>query len=82
VVDVVDEARRDAALGGVADRAFENRPERRRQVDVVDRDLERVLYAADEVGQRVRDLVGRLAAVRQRPDFDRSSALYARFAAW
>jgi hypothetical protein len=84
VVDVVDEPHRDAALVRVRDRALDDRRELGRQVDVVDCDLERPPRGADEVGERVRDVVGLLAAVRQRADFERdlSSALCARFAAW
>ena len=53
------------------------------QVDVVDRDLERLLRGGEELGERVGGLLGRLAAVRQRADFDAShSALCAFFAAW
>ncbi len=57
-------------------------------MEVVDRDLERVLGRRDEVGERVRGLFCALAAVGQCPDVDqvvlaaRSDALYARFAAW
>jgi hypothetical protein len=82
VVDVVDEPHRDAALVGARERALDDRGEVGRQVDVVDRDLERLLRGPEEVGERVRDLVGLLAAVGQRADFDRSSALCARLAAW
>jgi len=35
-------------------------------VHVVDRDLERPLRRSDEVGKRVRDLLGGLAAVAER----------------
>jgi hypothetical protein len=82
VVDVVGEPDRNAALDRGVDRVLDDGGDRRWQVDVVDRDLERVLRGPDEVGQRVRDIVGRLAAVRQRPDVDRIAALCARFAAW
>jgi hypothetical protein len=84
VVDVVDEPQRNAALVGVRERALDDRGKLGREVDVVDRDLEGLLRGADEVGERVRDVVGLLAAVRQRADFDRdlSSALCARLAAW
>ena len=57
--------------------------ELRREVDVVDRDLERLLRGGEELGERVGGLLGRLAAVGQRADFDAShSALCALFAAW
>jgi hypothetical protein len=64
---------------GVAQRAADDRGEIVRQMQVVDRDVERVLRSADEFGERVRGVGGRLAAVGQRADFDR---LYSRFAAW
>ena len=44
----------------------------RRQLEVVDRDLECLLRGAAELGERVGGLLGRLAAVRQRADFDAS----------
>jgi hypothetical protein len=81
VVDVVGEPYTDAALVRVGERSFDDRRQLRRQVDVVDRDLERVLRDVEEVGERVRDVGGGLAAVRQRADFDLSSALCARLAA-
>jgi hypothetical protein len=58
------------------------------QVDVVDRDLERVLRRGDPVGERVRDLLGGLAAVGEGADVycvvfaARCAVLWARFAAW
>jgi hypothetical protein len=48
-------------------------------MQVVDRYLERVLRGAEVVGELLRGVGGRLAAVGQRADFDR---LYSRFAAW
>ena len=56
-------------------------------MEVVDGDLERVLGARDELGERLSRLLGRLASVDKRPELDqdvcpRSFALYARFAAW
>ncbi len=83
MVDVVREADGDAALLRVLDRADDDRLQRRREVQVVDRDLERALRRTEEVGERLRGVLGRLTSVGQRPDFDAvHSALCARFAAW
>jgi hypothetical protein len=79
MVEVIRQPDCDAARVGVAQRAADDRGEIVRQMQVVDRDVERVLRGADESGERVRGLGGRLAAVGQRADFDR---LYSRFAAW
>ena len=73
----------DAPLLGVAERATDDLDEVRRQIDVVDRDLERLLRGGEELGERVGGPLGRLAAVDQRLDFDAChSALWAFFAAW
>ena len=84
VVEVVREADGDAALLRAAMSAPQTIVvELRRQLEVVDRDLERLLRGAEELGERVGGLLGRLAAVRQRADFDAChSALCAFFAAW
>jgi hypothetical protein len=83
VVEVVREPDRYAALLGGAERSTDDLDEVRRQVQVVHRDLERLLRGGQEVGERVGGLLGRLAAVDQRADFDAShSALCAFFAAW
>ena len=83
VVEVVGEADGDATLLCGDELAADDRVELRRQVEVVDRDLERLLRGGDELGERVSGLLGRLAAVGQRADFDAShSALCAFFAAW
>jgi hypothetical protein len=79
MVDVVREPECDAASGCGAQRADDDRHEVVREIEVVDRDVERVLRRGDELGQRVRGVGGRLAAVDQRADFDR---LYSRLAAW
>ena len=86
-VDVVRETDGDAARGRPRQRVAHDRTDRAGQVDVVDRDLERLLRRRDELGERVRDLVGGLPAVGERADvycavFARSDALYARLAAW
>ena len=82
MVDVVCEADGDAALVCGPKRPADDRVEVVEEVEVVDRDVERVLRRGEEPGERVRGVGGRLAAVGQRPDFDRSWALYSRFAAW
>jgi hypothetical protein len=87
VVDVVREADRDAALRRGDERALDDLPQVVGQVEVVDRDLERLLRAADEVREYVRRALGGLRSVRERVDVDqdafaRISALWARFAAW
>jgi hypothetical protein len=79
MVDVVRQPDGDAAFVRSAQRAADRRREVVGQMEVVDRDVERVLRGADEVSERVRGVGGRLAAVGQRADFDR---LYSRFAAW
>ena len=79
MVDVVREPDRDAAFVRGAQRTADRRREIVRQVEVVDRDVERVLRGAEEASERLRGVGGRLAAVGQRADFDR---LYSRFAAW
>ena len=74
-VALVSEGKRSATVTATT--------ELRRQVDVVDRDLERLLRGGEELGERVGGLLGRLAAVRQGADFDAChSALCALFAAW
>jgi hypothetical protein len=86
MVEVVGEPDVDAAFRGADERVPDDRLEWIRQADVVDRDFERLLCRRDEAGERVRDVLRRLAAVGERPDlyraaFARCSALYARFAA-
>jgi hypothetical protein len=87
VVDVVREPDRDAALRRGDERALDDLPQVVREVEVVDRDLERLLRVADEVRERVRRPLSRLRSVGERVDVDqdafaRISALCARFAAW
>ena len=87
MVKVVREANVDAACGRRGQRIDDDRRQRIRQPDVVDRDLERPLRRRDEIGECVCGLFRRLAAVGERPDlyrapFARCSALRARFAAW
>ena len=72
VVEVVRKAHGDAALLRLDERAADDVVDVRRQPEVVDRDLERLLRGAAELGERVGGLLGRLAAVRQRPRFDAS----------
>jgi hypothetical protein len=82
IVDVVREPNGDAAVVRAAQRSADDRDEVVRKVQVVDRDVERVLRGGEEAGQRIRGVDGRLAAVDQCADFDLSLALYSRFAAW
>ena len=74
MVDVVGEADGDAARGCRGERTVDDRVERRRQAEVVDRDLERVLRLRDEVGERVRRPLGGLAAVGERLQLDQGFA--------
>jgi len=73
MVDVVGEPDLDPARGGVDERALDDRREGIRQPEVVDRDLERLLGRRDEAGERVRDVLRRLAAVGERPDLYRAA---------
>ena len=89
VVDVVDEPDRDAARDGRRERALDDLREIVRQVEVVDRDLERRVRAGKELGELVRRALGRLRAVGERREADqrdafaaRIFALCSRFAAW
>ena len=87
MVDVVREPDGDTALRRADERVLDDLRCRRGEAQVVQRDVERVLRCGEEVGDRVRDLVGGLAAVRKRADFDqvfaaRCAAFCARFAAW
>ena len=61
------------------DNRLQARHEVVRQIEVIHRDVQRVLRRSDELGQCVRGVDGRLAAVGQCADFDR---LYSRLAAW
>jgi hypothetical protein len=86
LVEVVGEPDIDAARCSVRERTANDRGQRVRQPDVVDRDLECALRLRDPVREQVRDLLRRLAAVGERAElyraaFARSSALCARFAA-
>ena len=88
VVDVVDETHRDATLRRADERVADDRGERVAEPYVVDRDVERVLRRGEEGSERVRGVLRRLPAVRERAELytcalaARSSALCARFAAW
>jgi hypothetical protein len=79
MVDVVREPHGNAAVDRRAQRAADDLVQVRWEVEVVESDVERRLRRAEERGERVRGLLGGLAAVGQRADFDR---LYSRFAAW
>jgi hypothetical protein len=63
MVDVVREPHVHAARGRARQRALDDPGQRIRQADVVDRDLERSLCRIDEVRERLRRALGRLAAV-------------------
>jgi hypothetical protein len=86
VVDVVGEPNRDAALGGADERVADGVADGTGEPEVVERDVERLLCAVEEVDDGAPDLVGGLAAVGERADLDqvfaRSEALYARLASW
>jgi predicted RNA-binding protein associated with RNAse of E/G family len=87
VVDVVREPDGDAALRRGDERALDDRLQVVREVEVVDRDLERALRAGEVVGERVRGALGRLRAVRERLELDQDAsarirALWTRFASW
>jgi hypothetical protein len=71
VADVVDHPNGDASLGGVLDRAADDVGRFGREVEVVLREVERRLCRAQEVRDRVRDLLGLLTAVRQRSNRER-----------
>jgi hypothetical protein len=87
VVLVEGEPNRDALLRRALDRSRDEALGLVCEPEVVDRDLERPLRGGDEVGQRVRDLDRRLAAVGERPELGqraccaRMRALYSRLAA-
>jgi hypothetical protein len=86
-VDVVGEADGDPARCRTGQRVADDRADGVGKIDVVDRDLERVLRLRDEVGERVRGVLGGLAAVGERADVYRAvfaarcAALYSRLAA-
>ena len=73
MVEVVGEPDVDAPCGGGRQRTADDRRERVRQPDVVDRDLERALRGGDEVGECVRGLFRGLAAVGESPDLYRAA---------
>jgi hypothetical protein len=86
MVDVVREPHCDAALRRADEGVADCVADRAGEPEVVQRDVERLLRAVEEVDDDARDLVGGLAAVGERPDLDqvfaRSEALYARFFSW
>ena len=73
VVDVVDDPHRDAALVRRADRAADDLRGLVEQVEVVVRQVERALRAREELGDRLRDLDGGLAALAVRAELDHAS---------
>jgi hypothetical protein len=87
VVEVVDHPHRDAAHRCVHEPTADGLVLDGAEFDVVHGDVERPLGRVQEVGERLSDLLGRLAAVRQRAELDQlrcafNDALWARFAAW
>jgi hypothetical protein len=73
MVEVVGEPDVDAACGRRGQRIDDDRRQRIRQPNVVDRDLERALRRRDEVGECVRGLFRRLTAVGESPDLYRTA---------
>jgi hypothetical protein len=74
VVDVVREPNGDAALRGGGERVLDDRLQVVRQVEVVDRDLERALRAGEEVGERVRGAIRGLRAVAECLQLDQDAS--------
>jgi hypothetical protein len=70
VILVEREPDRDALLRRALDRPRDEALGLVRKPEVVDGDLDRPLGGGDEVGERVRDLDGSLAAVGERPELD------------
>ena len=70
MVDVVGEARLDAACRGAAKRVADDRRRLGAEIEVVLGDVERALRAVEERRDRVRDLHRLLPAVRQSADLD------------
>ena len=70
MVDVVDEADRDPALLRREERGQHEGAGVGLEADVVDRDVEALLRAAEKRGELARDLGRCLAAVAQRPQLD------------
>ena len=70
MVDVVGDSHGDAATRRVDERAGHELSRGRGQAQVVERDVEGALCRLDELRDPSRDVLGPLAAVRQRPDFD------------
>jgi hypothetical protein len=70
MVGVVCEPHGDAAAERRGQRADHRLAERRRQPEIVDRDVEADPGLAEERRERVGDLGGRLAPVRQQAELD------------
>jgi hypothetical protein len=87
VVEVVQKPDADAACGSGAQSPEHDLLRLVEEVDVVDRDVQRLLGRFEERRKQLRDLDRPLSAVDERAEVDqdccaRSFALYARFAAW
>jgi hypothetical protein len=70
VVDVVGEPHGDTARRRVDERFANRVADRAGEADVVERKLEPLARGAEKCDQRLADLFGRLAAVRQRAELD------------
>ena len=81
VVDVVRETDRDAARNRGRECALDDLREVVGEMEVVDRDLERLLGGRDEARERVRRAFRRLRAVGERLELDQRDAFAARWAA-
>jgi hypothetical protein len=71
VVDVVEQADRDAALDGCQEGREDEPAGVRPEADVVESDVERTRRRRQEAGDPASDVAGPLPAVRQRGDLDR-----------
>ena len=70
MIDVVGEARLDAALRRASERVADDRRRLRAEIEVVLGHVERSLGAVEERRHRMRDLGRLLPAVRQSADLD------------
>ncbi len=73
MVEVVGEPDVDTARSRADERVPDDGLQRIRQPEGVDRDLERFLGRREETGERVRNVLRRLAAVGERPELYRAA---------
>jgi hypothetical protein len=73
VVDVESESDGDAATARLGERAGDEPRRRLLQIEVVERQVERLLGARDELAGVLGDLEGALAPVRQGAELDRQA---------